>query len=130
MTTRTARCCCGECSITVEGEPILNAICNCTSCKRRTGSAFGWSAYFPDDKVKRGQSWLGAYHKDGPAGYDRFFCPGCGTTLYWKSYGFLPDATGVAGGCFTDDPLPEPNLSAQDSDRCTWISLPDSWLRA
>jgi hypothetical protein len=41
----------------------------------------------------------------------------------------LPDHTGIAGGCFVDDPLPAPNLSAQDKDRCVWLTLPERWLR-
>jgi hypothetical protein len=127
---RIARCCCQACSITVEGEPALNAICNCSSCKRRTGTAFGWSVYFPDTAVVAKTGETRVYHRDGDAGYDRFFCARCGTTLYWKSFGFMPEFTGVAGGCFTGDPLPTPNLSAQDKDRCAWIGLPDEWMRA
>lgn len=130
MTTRAARCCCGDCTIAVEGEPVLNAICNCSSCKCRTGSAFGWSVYFPDDKVIAKAGALNVYAKDGDAGYNRFFCARCGTTLYWKSFGFLSDATGIAGGCFVDDPLPAPNLSAQDGNRCAWLEIPEEWMRA
>ncbi|HEX4532819.1 MAG TPA: GFA family protein [Rhizomicrobium sp.] len=126
---RTARCCCGACSIAVEGEPTLNAICSCSGCKRRTGTAFGWSSYFPDDKVIAKAGEMRVYAKEGAAGYNRFFCANCGTTLYWKSFGFLPEQTGIAGGCFADDPLPEPNVSAQDTDRCAWLTLPESWLR-
>jgi hypothetical protein len=129
-TERTARCCCGACSISVEGEPTLNGICHCSSCKRRTGSAFGWSSYFPDAAVLAKTGTFGVYAKDGAAGYNRFFCSHCGTTLYWKSFGFLPDQTGVAGGCFTDNPLPEPNLSAQDKDHCAWLTIPEGWLHA
>src|ERR1044072_4308396 len=111
---RTARCCCGDCAIEAEGEPALNGICHCTSCRRRSGSAFGWSAYFPDARVSPAQGTFQVHAKDGEAGYDRFFCARCGTTLYWKSFGFLPDHTGIAGGCFVDDPLAAPTLSAQD----------------
>ena len=128
--SRKASCCCGACSIEVEGEPALNALCHCSSCKKRTGSAFGWSAYFPDDKVVAKNGALNVYAKEGSAGYNRFFCANCGTTLFWKSFGFLPDQTGIAGGCFADDPLPAPNLSANDSGRCVWLTLPDDCLRA
>jgi len=128
--TRIARCCCGDCSIEVSGEPALNGICHCTSCKKRTGSAFGWSAYFPDANVVARSGTLNGYAKDGDMGYNRFFCAHCGTTLCWKSFGFLADHTGIAGGCFADDPLPAPHLSASDNSRCAWLSLPDGWLRA
>jgi hypothetical protein len=128
--TRIAKCCCGDCSIEVSGEPALNAICNCSSCKKRTGSAFGWSAYFPDANVVAKSGAMNVYAKDGDMGYNRFFCARCGTTLYWKSFGFLADHIGIAGGCFADDPLPPPNLSATDANRCAWLTLPEDWLRA
>lgn len=126
--SRTARCCCGDCSITVEGEPALNGICRCASCKRRTGSAFGWSTHFPDEKVVFKTDALIVYAKDGAVAYHRFFCARCGMTLYWRSFGFLPDHTGVAGGSFLDDPLPTPNLSASDAGHCVWLDLPEDRL--
>ena len=126
--TRTAKCCCGVCSVTVEGEPALNAICHCSSCKKRTGSAFGCSVYFPDAAITAITGKLDVYEKSGDAGYRRHFCARCGTTLYWKSFGFLPDHTGIAGGCFADDPLPPPNISSSESGRCAWLTLPPDWL--
>jgi hypothetical protein len=86
--------------------------------------------YFSDDKVVAKTGTFSIYARTGATGYDRFFCTRCGTTLYWKSFGFMPEFTGVASGCFTDDKLPEPNLSAQDKDRCAWIGLPDGWMKA
>ena len=127
---RTAKCCCGDCSITVEDEPSFNAVCHCASCKKRTGSAFGWSAYFPDDKVIEKTGAVLVYAKHGEAGYNRYFCARCGTTLYWKSFSFFADHTGVAGGCFADDPLPAPELSAFEVSRCVWVGLPEDWQRA
>ena len=130
--TRTARCCCQDCSITVGGEPVLNAICNCSSCRRRTGTAFGWSVYFADDKIVAKTGDFTVYAREGAAGYERYFCARCGTTLYWKSFGFMPEFTGIAGGAFlgAGAALPTPNLSAQDGDRCAWIGLPEDWMRA
>jgi hypothetical protein len=128
--SRKAVCCCGDCSIEVEGEPVLNAICHCSSCKKRTGSAFGWSVYFPDANVIAKRGALNFYAKEGDAGYNRYFCTRCGTTLFWKSFAFLPEATGVAGGCFVDDPIPEPNFSAQHSTHYPWVQLPDDWMTA
>ncbi|MBI1328788.1 MAG: hypothetical protein GC166_02675 [Alphaproteobacteria bacterium] len=127
---RTAKCCCQDCAIAVEGEPALNAICHCQSCRRRTGTAFGWSVYFPDDRVIAITGTLMAYTKDGEAGYKRHFCARCGTTLYWKSFGFMADHTGIAGGCFADDSVAAPNMSAQHSSHYDWLSLPADWLHA
>ena len=128
--TRKASCCCGACSITVEGEPILNGICHCDNCRRRTGSAFGWSAYFPDDRIVGREGELSVYVLDpiNPQRQQRFFCPTCGATLYWKS-GAFPDNTGVAAGCFPGDSLAEPGLSATDDKRLAWVAIPEGWAR-
>jgi hypothetical protein len=125
--TRTAVCCCGEAAIAVDGEPVLNGICNCSSCRKRTGSAFGWSAYFPDSAVVSKRGNFRIFAKTGEAGYNRYFCANCGTTLYWKSFGFMPECTGIAGGCFVETPIPPPSFSAQDGDRCAWVGLPEDW---
>jgi len=125
--TYIARCCCQACEIAVEGEPVLNALCHCDNCKRRTGSAFGWSAYFPDDAVTIRRGELRRYEVTTVSA-ERFFCAACGTTLYWKAPGFMPGHTGLAGGCFAATPLPEPNITASNDKRCAWLGLPEAWL--
>ncbi|HEY3798498.1 MAG TPA: GFA family protein [Caulobacteraceae bacterium] len=125
--TYIARCCCKACEIEVDGEPTLNAVCNCASCKRRTGSAFGWSAYFRNEDIKRRQGAFSTYRVPGPPPTNRSFCTACGTTMIWESEG--ADQTGFAAGCFEATPLPEPAITAYDDRRCPWVGLPDSWMR-
>jgi hypothetical protein len=135
--TREARCCCGACAIQVKGEPALNGLCHCRDCQRRTGSAFGWSVYFPNENVT---ATLGAFRTYSPAGKapgspqaatgnedweERVFCGKCGTTLSWRSAEFA-GLTGIAGGCFTA-PLPEPTLTVANDTRCGWLTLPAGW---
>jgi hypothetical protein len=126
MKRRTATCCCGACSIEVEGEPRINAICHCRNCKKRTGSAFGWSSYFADGQVvgKSGEARL--YEIAGKRQQQRWFCAKCGTTLFWK-ISYWPDSTGIAGGCFADDPLEPPTVTVSNDDRCAWVALPAEW---
>src|SRR6187549_2691381 len=83
--TREAKCCCGACSIQVQGDPTINGVCHCRNCQRRTGSAFGWSAYFPNHAVT---ATIGAFRTYSPAGkapgtgnadwQERVFCGKCG----------------------------------------------------
>jgi hypothetical protein len=139
MTTREARCCCGACAIQVKGDPAINAICHCRDCQRRTGSAFGWSVYFPNQAVT---ATLGAFRTYAPAGkaplppgkelgaggedwQERVFCGRCGTTLSWRSSDF-EGLTGIAGGCFME-PLPEPTITVGNETRCAWVTLPAGW---
>ena len=126
---RTASCCCGQVSITVEGEPALHLVCHCNNCKQRTGSAFGVSAYFADAQVKSKQGETSVYRIDNDATQQqRHFCKTCGTTVYWKINRFpniphIDQMTGVAAGCFVVDPLPEPALSAAHDQKCRWVEL-------
>jgi len=103
---RTATCCCGKCSIEVEGEPLVNGICNCHNCKKRTGSAFGWSAYFTEGQILQKAGDLKVYEITEEKAQQRWFCSNCGSTLFWKA-SFLPvllkECTGIAGGCFADN---------------------------
>ncbi len=124
--TRTATCCCESIWITLEGDPQFNGLCHCDDCKRRTGSAFGWSAYFADEQVKETGGQASSY--EVAPDQTRYFCKACGSTLYWKT-GLFESMTGVAGGCFTATPLPEPNASYRHQQACNWIKLPQHWRR-
>lgn len=118
-----AACCCQACTITVAGAPTVNALCHCNNCKRRSGSAFGWSTYFAEADVRDIQGDFTPYVLTTiPA--TRFFCAACGTTLYWK-VDSLPGFIGIAGGCFEADALGPPAGSHHDTTRCAWLALPD-----
>jgi hypothetical protein len=130
VTSRVAQCACRAVSLRTEGEPALNAICHCDNCKRRTGSAFGWSAYFKDAAIQDVAGPLSRFVVPVSYKQERFFCERCGTTLYWKSEArILEGLTGVAAGCFAESetPLPPPTYSASHSKSCAWVSLPAEW---
>ncbi len=115
-----ANCCCGACSIEIVGEPTLNAVCHCDNCRKRTGSAFGWQAYFSDDQVVSRQGAFSQYLiRDEQV---RSFCTACGTTLYWTS-SFMPQHVGVAGGAFAEHPIAAPNLEAACDNRREWLTF-------
>lgn len=127
----TAICACGQLSITVNATPTLHGVCHCTNCKRRTGSAFGISAYFERSAVvnQHGKSAVYAFdhtvlnHKQ-----ERHFCTECGTTLFWF-VSSMPEKIGIAGGCFAPATVGEPDASYRDNKREPWVCLPESWSR-
>jgi len=122
-------CACGQASITVTGNPQVHGVCHCTNCKRRTGSAFGISSYFPKTNVlgQGGRTTTYAFHHAAQNhDQERHFCPACGTTLFWY-ISTLPELVGVAGGCFADEGLPEPVFSVTHGKKEQWLSLPASW---
>jgi len=82
------------------------------------------SAYFSEDQVVERKGRMGSYSiRDEQR---RSFCSNCGTTLFWTSAS-QPDAIGIAAGCFTETPLPAPELSVSHEGKYDWITLPERW---
>lgn len=125
MDTRTARCCCGDLSITVSGEPERVIACQCDYCQRRTGTISQVSCWYFGEQVEsrtgQGQIYRGP---DNP-GIDYTFCPNCGSTVYW-AFSVLENLVhvsiyGIAVGCFADANFPKPDLELWASKRHHWI---------
>ncbi len=125
----TATCACGQAAITVNALPTMHGVCHCTNCKRRTGSAFGISAYFDKTAVvdSRGETKTYAFHHAAQNhDQERHFCVSCGTTLFWF-VSAMPESIRIAGGCFADETMPEPTYSVTHGKRLPWVSLPQRW---
>jgi hypothetical protein len=122
---RTATCACGAASISVRGQASQHNVCHCTNCKRRSGSAFGISAYFQRTQLveRRGEMQVYAFHHQAlKHDQERHFCRRCGTTLYWFMSSH-PELIGIAGGCFEDGALGPPTASVNDAQRLPWLTL-------
>ena len=124
--TSIAKCCCGKLSIEIEGIPLVNAACHCNDCKKRTGSAFGLSVYINNKQIVNTQGQHKIYKINGDIKQERYFCSNCGTTLYWKLSNY-PELTGVAGGCFAESNIREPEYTITNENKCNWLSLPENW---
>jgi hypothetical protein len=133
MATRTATCGCGRVHVTVEGEPALIAACHCDFCKKRTGSAFGYQAYFNSDqcvetvgetKVYNGIEVDGAESQAGREQTPKYhFCTTCGSTVYYSvGDGFGHTLISVAIGNFVDPDFPAPNREYYTTMRHHWVS--------
>jgi hypothetical protein len=126
---RTAWCCCGALRARVSADPTLVAACHCEQCQRRTGSAFGISAYFRADQVQiDGASKT--FSRPGQEGraIQGHFCPECGTTLFWKAE-FMPGHVGIAAGTFADPTFPPPTVSAWEQRKHPWVAFNHRLLR-
>jgi hypothetical protein len=124
MLTRDAGCSCGQLRLVVEGEPVRISVCHCLACQRRTGSAFGFQARFPRERVQiAGRSR--EYVRISDAGETRTFsfCPDCGGTV-WYVAGSAPDLVAVPVGVFADPAFPAPKVSVWESRKHAWVTLP------
>ena len=53
MTTRHARCSCGQLEAETTAEPLRVSVCHCHACQLRTGSVFGAQARSPTPGFRR-----------------------------------------------------------------------------
>jgi hypothetical protein len=125
MVRREASCSCGQLRLTAEGDPVRVSVCHCLACQRRTGSAFGYQARFPRDRVEiSGQSNEYDRLADDDGERRTFaFCPDCGSTVYYVC-GSDPELIAVPVGVFADPSFPEPASSVYENRRHAWVALP------
>ncbi len=126
---RTARCACGNLTVTARGEPLDVYLCSCTDCQRGTGSAFSYAALFPERAVTIvGERRQYTQRGDSGRAIDSYFCPTCGTAIAFRAEG-LPGAVGVPVGCFADASFAPPSKLFWASRRHHWLELPDTIAR-
>ena len=122
---RLAQCHCGSLRATTSGDPLLVNMCHCKACQRRTGALAGNGAAFAKAQVRiEGPSKV--FEREGQSGRKvRFyFCPNCGTSLYWDADA-RPDWYLLAVGAFADPEFPPPSVSIFEKSKHAWTQLPD-----
>lgn len=125
---RRASCSCGQLCVHTQDDPRLVVACCCLSCQKRTGSVFGISAYFDDAQITHKQGQAKAYSSVSDDGRlnTRYFCPACGSTVYWYT-GLFRGKTGVAVGCFADPSFPKPTAVSWMRSNHDWVHFPQHW---
>ena len=123
---RTAQCQCGALSATAAGEPEAVVVCSCAECQRRTGSVFASNAYYQRDELTlKGVPREYVRTADSGQPFHSFFCPACGTTLWFFS-ARDPNRVGIAVGAFVDPDFPKPNRTVFDESKHAWVVFDDA----
>jgi hypothetical protein len=122
--TKTATCSCGALTVTAVGRPIVVNACSCFDCQRRSGSAFTYTAFFPDARVEI-QGEFRSFRETRSAGrwHESRFCLVCGVSVMSRLEVF-PELTGIAVGCFADPAFAPPEGFYWSSRRHGWVPLP------
>jgi len=103
---RIAQCHCGTLRATTSGEPLLVAICHCKACQQRTGALAASVAGFAKAQVTiEGQTKVFDRYGESGRKVRFYFCPNCGTSLYWEADG-RPGSYILAVGAFADPNFP------------------------
>jgi hypothetical protein len=127
--TRHAACSCGQLHLTIDDEPSRIAMCHCLECQRRTGAAISNQARFRREQVTIAGN-VSAWTRTAESGnvMTFYFCPICGSTVYWENEGF-PGYITVAIGNFADPNFPAPTIAVREKTRHSWVSLPPDTTR-
>lgn len=124
MTTRTARCCCGQLTAVTSADPLRISVCHCLACQRRTGSVFAAQARFLTSQVAIAGVSNTFVRVGDEGGRSTFhFCPSCGTTVYYLSEG-SDDRIAIPVGAFADPAFPAPTVSVYEERMHPWVEMP------
>ncbi|MAN67780.1 GFA family protein [uncultured Hyphomonas sp.] len=120
-----AQCACGSLKVDLPDDitPAVVA-CHCTACQRRTGSPFGVGAYYLLAALTiTGNATSWTRETDSGGAFTTYFCPTCGSTVYWTT-GNHPEAAGIAVGAIADPHFPGPVRSVWEETRHEWVEIP------
>jgi hypothetical protein len=87
---------------------------------------FGVQARFPRAQIRgvEGRSTPFTRVADSGNTVTAYFCPECGSTVYWELSGF-PEVVAVAVGAFADPGFPKPWISVYESRQHGWARPPE-----
>ena len=121
---KVAQCMCGQFRAVVTGELKSVAMCHCLACKRRSGSAFAYNAFYQTSDVRLEGTYK-IHEREGQKGHkiERHFCPECGTTVYSKTEKF-PGICNISVGAFADPDFPAPSVSLFEESKHAWVIPP------
>lgn len=116
-----ARCACGALTATAEGDPVRLSVCHCLDCKRRTGSAFGWNATYPGDRM-RIEGPRKTFERGSDDGFwvRHHFCPECGVCVFYEIER-RPGMISIPAGAFADADFPPPTVEVYEERACHWL---------
>ena len=119
-----ARCNCGSLTLSLPDAPSrIIVACHCVDCQRRTGAPFGVGAYYPAELVALSGSSKEFTHAAASGGeMKNYFCPQCGSTVYWK-VSALPALVGVAVGAMANPKYPAPIISVFEQSKHDWVEM-------
>jgi hypothetical protein len=118
-----AQCSCGAVTLSLSEPSRLVVACHCIDCQRRTGSPFGVGAFYPaEDVTVSGTAKEFTRVADSGGKVHRYFCPNCGSTVYWRATN-LPQFIGVAVGAIADPQYPAPVRSVFEQSKHAWVDI-------
>lgn len=116
---RQGGCQCGAVRYEVAGEPTHHVLCHCADCRASAGApAVAWID-FPSDgfRITRGEPKMYA----GKNGAQRYFCPDCGTGLYYTNARALGGLVDIQTATLDNAAEERPQIQIQCAERLPWF---------
>jgi hypothetical protein len=118
-------CQCGAVSLSVRAEPLFTYACFCTSCQKRTGSAFSMGLIIPADALDvAGELTAWSRTSDRGQTNTRYSCAECGNIIYGVDDSGMNLAK-LQAGLLDDTSGVEPEVYLFARSKQPWFSLPD-----
>lgn len=116
-------CHCGQVRYEAVGEVLHHAICHCSDCRKSSGAPMvGWIAYKAGDfSVTQGEAKEHASSQSGR----RYFCPDCGTGLYYINEAYLPGIVDIQSATLDDPEALPPGAQIQYAEHLRWTETLD-----
>jgi hypothetical protein len=112
-------CHCGAVRYEVTGEPVYAALCHCSDCRRSAGApAVAWAA-FKDAQFTLLSGDATLFNSSGAS--HRYFCPTCGTGVYFRNAENLPGLVDIQQATLDDPEALSPKVNIQTADRLHWM---------
>ena len=123
MSSHVGSCHCGAVKVHTELDPILTGQCNCTSCRKLSGSVVFGGFYVKDEIVFTHDELLKSYeYVGGSRGkMTRFVCPHCFSPVALEIEVF-PGFIGVSAGIFDDAENFAPNYEVFTRSKLPFLS--------
>ncbi|MFT5259033.1 MAG: hypothetical protein ACI9J2_002295 [Saprospiraceae bacterium] len=114
------QCLCGDIQYTVSDQPIRQAQCHCTDCKKASGTGHISQVFFKEEAVSivGKTSFFEVIANSGNAN-SRYFCPRCGSRLFGRNSG-RPGVVGIMAGSFSDSSWFVPDVILYTKDKQVW----------
>lgn len=122
----TGSCLCGRVSYEVKGNLGIFQYCNCSRCRKFTGSVFAANllALPTDFKWLQGEEYVGRYELKEAKHFATSFCTHCGSSLPWL--GQTGSAVVIPAGTLDEDPGIRPSQNIFCASRAVWYTDPAS----
>jgi hypothetical protein len=116
----TGKCLCGQCSYTIEGDPVVVAHCHCLDCQRLSGAGHTTGAIFAEEGITlSGRPASYALTSENGNTVTRLFCATCGSPLFGKNTG-MPGFMTVTLGTLDEPDLLTPQVAVFARTRRHW----------